>query len=511
MARVRPAELEADADSVERLHRQLGELDPAAAAKMEPDNRATVVRALEVTLGSGRPFSSLRPRRRRLSDRTGSSSSACAGRAPSWPSESRSVCSAMLDAGPPRRGRVAGRPAGFSRTARQALGYKELLDHLAGACSLDAAVDDDHHPHPAVRRPPGAVVPPRPAHTLDRHRTTIRWPTGRCRSLEQLRWRPRTDETPRPGQRLPRRCSTRRRRAIWPTWPGGLCDRRRGIGADGLLRRRERRRLRGPHGAVQRRRLAAEMSGNGIRCFAQALAARRGDLGPSCILTDAGDRLVTLYATDDPDVIDGRRRHGRVSPPSTSPTAGTASESIRCGRSPTSASATRTASSASTTCWWSICSPSAARCPTSTSSWSSPGPSRTPSRCACTSVAPASPRHAAPAPAPAPGPRRRGVSSPTGSKNHRAHGRRRCRGTVRTNPTTGHVTLVGPAVFIGSIRVARDGGCSKGAIVTTPYNEALGATLIERTDTGTDRAGRRHPARATPTTTPRPASTSCRC
>jgi tRNA dimethylallyltransferase len=28
-----------------------------------------------------------------------------------------------------------------SRTARQALGYKELFDHLDGACTLDAAIE----------------------------------------------------------------------------------------------------------------------------------------------------------------------------------------------------------------------------------------------------------------------------------------------------------------------------------------------------------------------------------
>ena len=32
-------------------------------------------------------------------------------------------------------------PAGLSRTARQALGYKELIAHLEGECSLDEAVD----------------------------------------------------------------------------------------------------------------------------------------------------------------------------------------------------------------------------------------------------------------------------------------------------------------------------------------------------------------------------------
>ncbi len=45
------------------------------------------------------------------------------------------------------------------------------------------------------------------------------------------------------------------------------------------------------------------MSGNGIRCFAQALVERRGDLSDQLILTDAGDRLVVLDSTDDPATI----------------------------------------------------------------------------------------------------------------------------------------------------------------------------------------------------------------
>ena len=67
-----------------------------------------------------------------------------------------------------------------------------------------------------------------------------------------------------------------------------LCDRRRGIGADGLLVAES------AEGFAARMTLynadgsRAEMSGNGIRCFAQALAARRGDLTDQLILTDAG-------------------------------------------------------------------------------------------------------------------------------------------------------------------------------------------------------------------------------
>jgi diaminopimelate epimerase len=91
-----------------------------------------------------------------------------------------------------------------------------------------------------------------------------------------------------------------------------VCDRRRGIGADGLLIAET------ADGYAARMTLynadgsRAEMSGNGIRCFAQALAHRRGDLAPQLILTDAGDRLVTLVATDDPTTIEARVEMGDV-------------------------------------------------------------------------------------------------------------------------------------------------------------------------------------------------------
>lgn len=91
-----------------------------------------------------------------------------------------------------------------------------------------------------------------------------------------------------------------------------LCDRRTGIGADGLLVATSadgyaaQMRLFNADGSV------AEMSGNGIRCFAQAVAARRGDLGPQLILTDAGDRVVTLASTEDDSVITAQVEMGEV-------------------------------------------------------------------------------------------------------------------------------------------------------------------------------------------------------
>jgi len=91
-----------------------------------------------------------------------------------------------------------------------------------------------------------------------------------------------------------------------------LCDRRRGVGADGLLVADS------AEGYAARMTLynadgsRAEMSGNGIRCFAQALGARRGDLSDQLILTDAGDRLVTLTPTADPATVQARVEMGDV-------------------------------------------------------------------------------------------------------------------------------------------------------------------------------------------------------
>lgn len=91
-----------------------------------------------------------------------------------------------------------------------------------------------------------------------------------------------------------------------------VCDRRRGIGADGLLVAHR------AEGYAARMTLynadgsEAEMSGNGIRCFAQALARRDGDLSDQLILTAAGERLVTLSQTDESATIDARVEMGDV-------------------------------------------------------------------------------------------------------------------------------------------------------------------------------------------------------
>jgi tRNA dimethylallyltransferase len=132
--------LEREPDTAQ-LHARLAALDPVAAASMEPSNRRRVVRALEVCLGSGQPFSSFGPG---LGIYPASDVVQIGLR---W---SRAALSArigerfetmMADGLLAEVQALAAHPAGLSRTAAQALGYKELLAYFEGRCSLEEAVD----------------------------------------------------------------------------------------------------------------------------------------------------------------------------------------------------------------------------------------------------------------------------------------------------------------------------------------------------------------------------------
>jgi tRNA dimethylallyltransferase len=118
------AELEADTD-LPSLYARLARLDPTAAARIDPGNRRRVVRpGLDTYPATDTVQVGLRVPREVLAGRIAAR------------------VRAMLDAGLLDEVRALHhRPGGLSRTARQALGYKELLDHLEGRSSLTEAVD----------------------------------------------------------------------------------------------------------------------------------------------------------------------------------------------------------------------------------------------------------------------------------------------------------------------------------------------------------------------------------
>lgn len=132
--------IEAESDPMV-LHRWLTDLDPVAALRMEPTNRRRVVRALEVTLGSGRPFSSYGPG---LDTHPATQFRLLGVDLPTDVVADRIATryQEQLDAGfVAEVARLAADARGMSPTARQALGYRELLAHVAGEVELAEAVD----------------------------------------------------------------------------------------------------------------------------------------------------------------------------------------------------------------------------------------------------------------------------------------------------------------------------------------------------------------------------------
>ncbi len=144
------AALEAEVDQgrveVPDLYARLVGLDPVAAERMEPTNRRRVIRALEVTLGSSQPFSTFGPGLEAyppsafpmigLDVEPQVVDIRIAERFAEW------MEAGLLD----EVRALAERPGGMSRTARQALGYRELLAHIEDGQPLDECVEE------AVRR-----------------------------------------------------------------------------------------------------------------------------------------------------------------------------------------------------------------------------------------------------------------------------------------------------------------------------------------------------------------------
>jgi tRNA dimethylallyltransferase len=126
---------------VSRLYRQLKELDPEAASKIERSNRRRIERALEVCIGSGKPFSATGPGTGAYPD------NGVVQIGLLWPREMlvarvEQRVHNMMTAGFLDEVQQLRKDGNMSHTAKQALGYAELLRHLEGKCTLEQAVGD---------------------------------------------------------------------------------------------------------------------------------------------------------------------------------------------------------------------------------------------------------------------------------------------------------------------------------------------------------------------------------
>ena len=137
---------ELDAEGVAKLYARLLVLDPGAASRMEPNNDRRIVRALEVCVGSGRPFSSYGPGLQATRSDERADPPVIVGIL--WPREelrrrielrfAKQIREGFVDEAALLRSSYGDR---LSRTARQALGYRELWAHLDGLSTLEEAID----------------------------------------------------------------------------------------------------------------------------------------------------------------------------------------------------------------------------------------------------------------------------------------------------------------------------------------------------------------------------------
>ena len=134
------AELQREPD-VAALYRHLKALDPVAAKNIERNNRRRIERALEVCIGSGKPFSDNAPGTGAYPD------NGVVQIGLLWPRDVlvkrvESRVKSMLQRGFLEEVAQLRKDGAMSQTARQALGYAELNRHLDGKCTLDQAVGD---------------------------------------------------------------------------------------------------------------------------------------------------------------------------------------------------------------------------------------------------------------------------------------------------------------------------------------------------------------------------------
>jgi tRNA dimethylallyltransferase len=129
-------------DDPAALHRRLQAVDAAAAARLHPNDTRRLVRALEVFESTGRPISSMQ-----REFETGRRADECRVFVLDWPRAELNEridrrVEAMFRTGLVDETRLLlERGIELSRTARQAVGYREVLEHLEGNLDLESTIE----------------------------------------------------------------------------------------------------------------------------------------------------------------------------------------------------------------------------------------------------------------------------------------------------------------------------------------------------------------------------------
>jgi tRNA dimethylallyltransferase len=132
---------EAESHSGDWLHHRLAEVDPASAARLHANDARRLIRAIEVFEKTGRPISELQQQ-----FDIGQPADACRVFVLDWPREELNAridrrVDGMFAAGLVGEvQQLLSLPRPLSKTARQAVGYREVIDHLNGRASLSDAI-----------------------------------------------------------------------------------------------------------------------------------------------------------------------------------------------------------------------------------------------------------------------------------------------------------------------------------------------------------------------------------
>ena len=131
----------AQAEGLDKLYEQLKTIDPATAAKISANDPRRIIRALEVYKLTGKPISAFQQQW----DANASQDWSIIGLRREKTEESKRInarVKKMIDAGlVDEVKQLLAEPKPLSKQARSAIGYAEIINHLAGQTTLDDAIE----------------------------------------------------------------------------------------------------------------------------------------------------------------------------------------------------------------------------------------------------------------------------------------------------------------------------------------------------------------------------------
>lgn len=138
----RTIETEAADQPADYLHSLLQERDPATATKLHPHDHRRIIRALEVLHVTGRPLSEQQNQPPLpVEERPKFVHWLCPPREWLYKRINRRVEAMIADGLVEEVRRLLQSPTGLGRTARQGLGYKEVIDHIEHGTPLEETIE----------------------------------------------------------------------------------------------------------------------------------------------------------------------------------------------------------------------------------------------------------------------------------------------------------------------------------------------------------------------------------